>query len=504
MKILVVDDSSTIRRRIRKELEGAGHEVFDAADGMDAIGKLSEVNPDIMTLDVDMPGIDGYETCRRIRKGEGSGDRLEFSDMPIVFITANDTERSRQACYSAGGSEYLSKPFLQGELSLAVDRASSMYDSIRGHTVLIVDDSRAIRSYLTLGLRAKGLKVIEATNGQEALDFLRDYSKEVDVVVMDYVMPKMSGDELCAKIRQDMGLRDLPIIAQSSSKDKASILKMFRAGASDFLVKPFSIEEIQARVTVHVNSKNLGDSLRSTVTELKRAHKMKDQFLSICSHDLRAPLNGILGFAELMLMDEELSSENKGYLGHIKASSEFLFSIISDLLDLGRIESESSALEFEALNVVETINGCLGNLKHMASPKQIKLIVDNRCEEALIDGDSNAVKRIFNNLISNSIKFSHAGSEVRAVIEEEGDHLSISIVDTGIGIPKEKIGGLFDPSVKTNQLGTSGEQSFGLGMVIVKKLIDQHNALVSVESEQGVGTTVKVRFPIRTATVNVV
>lgn len=105
-----------------------------------------------------MPGIDGYETCYRTLKGLGT----PASDIPIIFITANDTVQSRQKGYQAGGSEYMAKPFLRGELKLAIRRALRTLDSLRGHTVLVVDDSSAILGLLKVGLGAKGLKVIKA------------------------------------------------------------------------------------------------------------------------------------------------------------------------------------------------------------------------------------------------------------------------------------------------------------------------------------------------------
>lgn len=498
MKILVVDDSSTTRSRIRKELLASGHEVVEAPSGNEALEKIPELQPELITLDIDMPGLDGYETCYKIRNG---GVPEAFSEVPIIFITANDTVQSRQKGYQAGGNEFIAKPFLPGELGMAIERAQKAHDGIRGHTVLVVDDSTSIRSLLTIGLRAKGLNIIGASNGKAALEALKKDADKIDLVITDYLMPEMDGDELCNRIRNELGYRDLPIIFLSSLGEKDHILKMFRAGASDFIVKPFSLDEVQARAAVHINSKILGDQLRSNVSELKRAHTMKDKFLSICSHDLRAPLAGIQGFADLMLFDEELSEENLEYLQHIKSSAEFLNSIIGDLLELGRVQSDGSSLELKPVPLAAQIESCINNLQHMASPKRIHLeleIETAKDKAKLIAGDKNALKRIFNNLISNSIKFSHPGSAVRVKFarDEEQKRLRVSVIDAGIGIPEDKIDGLFDPSAKTSQVGTSGEQSFGLGMVIVKQLIDQHRAEVGVTSEKDVGTTVTVSFPI--------
>lgn len=498
MKVLVVDDSSTARSVIRKELLANGHEVVEAASGDEALESIPRLKPELITLDVDMPGTDGYETCFKIRNGAVP---REQSEVPIIFITANDTVQSRQKGYQAGGNEYMSKPFMPGELGMAIDRAQKVHDCIRGNTVLVVDDSSAIRGLLTIGLRANGLNVIGASNGKSALDILQKEANKIDLVITDFHMPEMNGDALCHNIRNDLGYRDLPIIFMSSIEEKEQILKMFRAGASDFIAKPFSLDEVQARAAVHINSKVLSDQLRSNVSELKQAHTMKDKFLSICSHDLRAPLNGVQGFADLMLFDEDLSEENLEYLQHIKSSAEFLNSIIGDLLELGRVQSDGSNLELSSVNLHAQIQSCISNLQHMASPKRIELELDTEGEAERtqnIAGDKNALKRIFNNLISNSIKFSHPGTQVRVSLkrDQSSKKLHVSVVDSGIGIPEDKIDSLFDPSARTSQVGTSGEQSFGLGMVIVKQLIDQHRAEVSVSSQKNVGTNITVSFPI--------
>lgn len=497
MKILVVDDSSTMRSRIRKELLANGHEVVEAANGTDAIKSIPELKPQLMTLDVDMPGIDGFETCHKIRNGSVPEP---YAELPIIFITANDTLKSRQKGYQAGGNEFMSKPFLPGELSIAIERAQKNHDGIRGRTVLVVDDSSSVRSLLSIGLKAKGLNIVSACNGNEALETLKQNADKIDLVITDYLMPEMDGDELCNKIRNELGHRELPIIFLSSLGEKEQIIKMFRAGASDFIVKPFSLDEVQARAAVHLNSKILGDQLRSNVSELKRAHTMKDKFLSICSHDLRAPLAGIQGFADLMLFDDDLSEENLDNVRHIKSSAEFLNSIIGDLLELGRVQSDCSSLELKPILLFPQIQSCISNLQHMASPKRIELELEagsTRDKAQPIAGEKNALKRIFNNLISNSIKFSHPDSIVRIKMERDAQkkRLNVSVIDDGIGIPADKVDGLFDPATKTSQVGTSGEQSFGLGMVIVKQLIDQHRAEVAVTSEKNVGTTITVSFP---------
>lgn len=198
----------------------------------------------------------------------------------------------------------------------------------------------------------------------------------IDLEITDYLMPEMNGDELCTNIRHELEYQELPVIFLSGMAEKDQILKMFRAGASDFIVKPFSMDEVQARAAVHINAKVLGDQLRSNVRELKKAHAMKNKFLSIGTHDLRAPLAGIDGLTNLIMMDEDLSEENQDYLKLIKSYSELLFSIINDLLELGRAESDNACIEMTSTDLEENLNACILNLQHLASPKKIELKTD--------------------------------------------------------------------------------------------------------------------------------
>ncbi len=501
MKTLVVDDSPSIRRILRKELEEHGHTVYDAGSGQAALDLLETVLPDVISLDVDMPGISGYEICSRIRNGKEKCSAIHSSlaKVPIIFLTACDTEEARRQCYQAGASGLVIKPFMRGELTSEVERAVKSKE-LQDYTALVVDDSRTIRRLLRQRLEEKGLTVIEAVNGLEGLEAMKKDPSGIDLVITDYIMPKMNGDELCQSIRNELGLKKTPIIFLSSYRNKDFMIRMFESGASDFLIKPFVKEELEARVAVHLKAKNLGDRLLRKVVELKREHKLKDEFLSICSHDLRSPLNGVVGFTQIMLAEEDTTDEQREYLTHIQNSSDFLLSIINDILDLGRLQSEGAEPELKPASIREILDSCLETLRHMATPKGIELVIDNqiRTENTIqILADENGIKRLFNNLISNSIKFSHPGDKITIRLEQgDNNTITTSVIDQGIGIPADKLPHVFDSDAQTSQQGTQGEQSFGLGMSIVKQIVEQHEGKISIESEQGKGTNVKVVLPI--------
>ncbi|MCG8337136.1 MAG: response regulator [Proteobacteria bacterium] len=498
MKVLVVDDSKMLRKILSSELEEAGYEVYEAEDGVDALEKASSVRPHLITMDVDMPRMDGYETVYKIRTElklmTPEGDK----EVPIIFVTSNDTMEGRKRGFQVGAADFIIKPFLKGEVANAVSNLLYPDSALRGMTALIVEDSELTRCILDNILESEGVHTLQAANGLEALEVLKKHEDDIDLVMTDFMMPEMNGDELCRIIRFEMGNKALPVIFLSAMSETASVLKMFKAGASDYIVKPFAKEELLARAKVHLEGRQLNKKLLDQVIELKRLNKLKDDILSVTSHDLRSPLAGILGFTDLLMEDKRTLDVHQEYLTHIKDSGEFLLTLIADILELGRAQSENNELVLKTIPINELVESSVNTVRHMAIPKQIDIKIENNNEdEPYILGDKNALIRIFNNLLSNAIKFTPKEGKVSMVLEEEDkENLKISIIDTGIGIPKDVMPVLFEKFSKASRAGTAGERSTGLGLSITKELIEQHNGSISVSSEEGRGSCFTISLPL--------
>jgi CheY-like chemotaxis protein len=275
LRLLAVDDSRIIRIKIRQEFEPAGFEVFEAEDGVDALEKLADVNPDVITMDIDMPRMNGYEATKAIRTGNGwfAKTHPQLRSIPIVFLTANDTDEERQKGFDAGATEFVTKPFFPGELVAYVHIVLKPLKTGKAGRILVVDDSITVRMIVKSALETKGMEVIEAVDGDGALEILRAPNHGVDVVLTDYLMAGMSGDILCNRIREEMGQKALPIIFMTSFCEKKLLVKMFHSGANDYLIKPFISEELFARTLPHLHVGSLQNDLRSMVGELKQLHR---------------------------------------------------------------------------------------------------------------------------------------------------------------------------------------------------------------------------------------
>ncbi len=363
--------------------------------------------------------------------------------------------------------------------------------------ILVVDDSSSARMGIVSSLKGIGAQIHEADDGEAAYAFLKENHLKIDLVLSDLVMKKMHGDELCSKIRNDLNIKDLPIIILSSNTDKETVLKLFRAGANDFLFKPFMPEELMARIGAHLDQRRLHKILISTIEKLQESNRMKDHFLAACSHDFRSPLQGILGYADLLANDDSLQEGHKKILRNIIKSSKQLNELIESLLDIPLAGNSVDNITKIPMNLPSLLKSCITDNSFSALKKDISLHFSPPEDLPVIMGDPNALSRVFNNLLSNAVKFTRSGGTITVEIDyEEARSLSISVKDNGIGIENEAIPKIFDYYSKASRMGTDGEKSTGLGLFISRQLVELHHGKIDVESKTNEGSCFTVILPL--------
>lgn len=286
LKILVVDDSSLIRMIIQRELAEGGYLIEEAVNGLDALEKISKNSPpDLITLDVEMPRLDGFETCKELR-----GDYAHFltrsldNMVPVIFVTSLDTSEDRKKGFELGAMDFINKPFKKGVLLTAVNKILRPEKRLENLTALVVNEKSASRRMVSDCLRREGVTTIEAFDGIQAIEIIGSRTNGIDIVITGLMMPGMNGDKLCEKIRNELGLEDLPVIILPMVDDKTELFELFKAGATDYLIQPFVKEELLARLIVHLERVRLNKSLRNTLKQVENFNKTLESTVQRLTH----------------------------------------------------------------------------------------------------------------------------------------------------------------------------------------------------------------------------
>jgi len=298
------------------------------------------------------------------------------------------------------------------------------------------------------------------------------------------MMPDVDGFEVCSILKSDENTRKIPIIFVTAKTETVDKVKGLELGAVDYITKPFEEAEVLARVRTQIKLKTVNDE--------------KNQFLGMAAHDLRTPLNLILMNSQLMHSGVlgELNEKQIKFFSIIESSSEFMVRLIDDLLDISKIESGKLELNLQSTDLISLVKHNVELNSVLAEEKQIELLFsyDEHLPKIMID--AHKIEQVLNNLISNAIKFSYPQSTIEIHVTRSENNAVISVRDKGQGIPADELDKLFKPFEKSSVKGTEGEKSTGLGLIIVRKIVEGHQGEIWVESEVGKGATFYVSLPI--------
>ncbi len=329
MKILVVDDSDKMRKTILNELEGEGYDVAEAEDGEKALQQIANnLQPDLIILDVEMPGLDGFDTCVKLQDKSYSRLLSHRKDrrVPVLFVTENDNLENRKKGFELGAIDFIDKPFAKGELLAAVKQILLPDINFKGLTALVVDKCQETRQMVSEILERRGMNTIEARNTELGFKIMSDHKKDIDILITDLMMPGIKGAELCRKIRRELNLLDIPIIFLTDMAEQSQLLALFKSGGTDYIVKPFVNEEFFARITVHLKSAQLTKRFRETSESLSNANK------EVWKLSLTDPLTGCYnrGYMTAWLPREVERSRRYGHAFAIIISDIDRFKTICD------------------------------------------------------------------------------------------------------------------------------------------------------------------------------
>ncbi|MCP4109065.1 MAG: response regulator [Desulfobacteraceae bacterium] len=350
--------------------------------------------------------------------------------------------------------------------------------------ILIADDEpvnlRVLKNYLSL----QHYSITQATNGHEALAAIESGNR-FNLVLLDIMMPEMSGYEVCRKIRETYSSNELPVIMMTAKNRVSDLVQGFESGANDYIIKPFSKDELMVRVLNHLRLSEASNALKKASERVETANRVRSAFIANMNHEIRTPINAIIGFAEIL--EGQVKDEQKEYLLSIISSGKILLTLLNDVLDLSKIESGKLELQNEEVDLRVLFN----EIKNIFSVKTRKKGLDFQIEidPALperILSDKVRLRQILFNLVGNAVKYTDSGLvKLVAQRDPESEELVISVQDTGIGIPEDHEGRVFEAFIQYDQKNIGRYGGAGLGLAIAKRLVKMMGGKISLESTLG-------------------
>lgn len=373
--------------------------------------------------------------------------------------------------------------------------------------VLIIDDEPGIRSgvarimanfHVTYPFMDEDytFNITEAATGEEGINLIE---KEIpDILLLDNKLPGMQGVDVLEYIRKRKYDIVVAMITSYASLDVA--VRATRDGAIDFIPKPFTPQELKASI------ENITKQLylkRITHRMKQDGKKIRYQFLSVLSHELKAPLNALEGYLRMM-QEKQSGNMIDDYATPIERSLhrvQGMRNLIMDLLDFTKIRLERKDEKIQEVRLADMATAAIVTAQPFAIQMDVSIDLDVR-NDAVIMADPDDIEIIFNNLISNAVKYNIAGGKVEIVIDSSNNDAILIFTDTGIGITQEETENLFTEFVRIKNEKTRNISGSGLGLSIVKKILELYHGTINVDSTPDVGTVFTIKLPKKTITIN--
>jgi two-component system phosphate regulon sensor histidine kinase PhoR len=486
--ILVIDDEQIMREGCSRILSKDGWTVICAENGKQGLDEIqaSPEKIDVVLLDLMMPGMSGMEVLDQVRAID--------PNLLIIVITGYATVESAVEAMKKGAYDFVPKPFTPDQLRIIVRRALERNALQKEAEFLRKEREKSLRDVAT---EKSKIKTIINCMGDGVLVCDRDGC----VVLSNPAASRMlmiSENSLLGKFLPQCELHpELSNVIEESLRTKdmgyTSVSQELSIGESG---------EIFLRAHTAPVRNDIGETLGSVtvlqdISHLKEIDKMKSEFIAMVAHELRAPIASIEQQLTVILngIAGEMTAKQEKLLSRAKERTNGVLTLIKDLLDLSKIEAGKMVQYKEPLFLQEVINRVVDLMRAEGEAKKIDLQFSAPSETPLIHADRNSMEEIFTNLISNAIKYTPEGGKVWVTLSEEGGFVKAAVSDTGIGIKKEDLPRIFDKFYRVKTPETRQIVGTGLGLSIVKNIVDAHLGSISVESEEGGGTTFTVLLP---------
>jgi signal transduction histidine kinase len=489
VRVLVVDDYDPGRYARVTLLRRAGFEVLEAADGAEALEQAAAGRPHVVVLDVALPVVNGYEVCRRL-KADPALPGLQVLHLSSAHRDSVDHARGLEA----GADGYLVDP-VAPEVLLATVRSLA-----RAGSAEVAAGSAAHQWQLTVDTIPEGVCLVDRTGrilhhnavlarlaGQGEILVGRDARE-----VLDAIMGGAGWDRGTDPL-------DAPRTLEREIGDKG--WQLTTDNVRDAAGRPGGV----VCVLRDVSERRRVDAMRTALLQMEQrarreaeaTNHAKDEFLAVLSHELRTPLTAMLGWMA-MLASGRLNPEAAAHaIEVVDRNTRLQARIIEDLLDVSRIISGKMTLHLEKVELGPALEAAVDSVRTVAAAKMVALEIRLGEGTGCVTGDGGRLQQVFANLLSNAVKFTPSGGRIVVTTTYQGDSVVVAVSDTGRGIPEDLLPFIFEPFRQAEGAQRRTHTGLGLGLAIVRHVVELHGGSVHVASEgSGRGATFSVRLPV--------
>jgi two-component system, sensor histidine kinase and response regulator len=368
-------------------------------------------------------------------------------------------------------------------------------ENSRRHTILIVDDTPE-NIYVLGEILRRDYRVKFASNGRKALEIMQSDSPP-DLILLDVMMPGMDGFEICRSIKAMEDLKDTPVVFISAMGDPVKKVDAFACGGVDYVARPFWPEEVMARVATHLQLRDQKRELARQLERLRNLESLRDDLVHMVVHDMRSPIGYLVGSLEMLIEDGEgvFESDQMETLRESMACAESLGGIAQSLLDVSMLESGRMPMKMERCDLVKIVSEVAENPGYPFWDRKARFA--KHPATVTLECDPDLIRRVLLNLVGNALKFTPEDGDVEVELSQEPGFATVSVKDTGEGIPEEFQDEIFQKFVtKHSAVCTRKYCSTGLGLAFCKLAVEAHGGKIGVKSQLGVGSCFTFSLPL--------
>jgi two-component system, OmpR family, phosphate regulon sensor histidine kinase PhoR len=487
IKILVMDDEQDIREGCERILSRMECEVVTASNGTEGLQVLANHEINIVLSDIKMPGISGLEVLSQISS--------KYKSVMVIMITGFSTVETAIEAMKKGAYDFISKPFSPDQLRIVVKRAMEKILLLKESEALKLEQQKNLADLETEQSRTRAIidtlpNGVMVTNMLDQIVLMNPVAKQyldltTDMAIGEKIQDCINDKEFCNYIKT---------VSNSDTSDQKSDINSYELVLSDerYILaagKPITGEDDECLGSVI----NLSD-----ITAMKVFDRLKSEFVSKVSHELRSPLSVIHELLAMVMKGTDLGDENdqQYILGRAKDKASNLISLIGDLLDLSKIEAGTTGKAPERIQLDDFIGKIVDFLNTEALKKDQSLEL-NLPEKQLpgVKADPIALESVFGNLIANAIKYTPEKGTIGVTIDTKDNYVRVQVKDNGFGIEERHLPRIFEKFYRIKDDNTRFINGTGLGLAIAKTLINESGGDITVESEAGKGSLFTVLLP---------